>query len=230
MTDYRQIVRLLFNEQSHRQIKTTPKSAASSVDELMRADKASLLASSKDLSRVELVEFQVGLSADPDFHLGQQQSELAGMADDFPEMFQLGGGVEAIHQRAPVRKILDRPLAGLVPIRAEAIDYSVVELSGAEYVVHNDLIVELDLNARPLQIVGVTELLAYWKDLRRVLFSGGEFTVLARIAVSGIQYAWPPVKLTDLFRETVPDLIKEINAAGKVPFAPQPKAQDTAAI
>lgn len=210
--------------------KAFPKSAASSVDELMRTDKTSLLASSKDLVRGELVEFRVVLSADPVYHLGAATSELAGMADDFPEMFQAGGGAETIHQLAPVRKILDRLLAGLVPIRAEAIDYSVVDINGAEYVVHNDLIVELDLNAKPLQIVGVTELLAYWKDLRRVLFSDGEFTVLARIAVSGIQRTWTPVKLADLFREMVPDLIKEINAAGKVPFAPQPNVQNSAAI
>lgn len=201
--------------------KSAPKKPAATIDILKRTDDSSLMVASNDLARGELVEFRVELSADPVYHLGTVTSELAGMADDYPEMFQAGGGAEQLHQLAPVRKVLERLLAGLVPIRAIALDYVVVQLDGTDFVVHKDLINGLDLASEPLEIVGVTELLAYWKDLRRVLFSEAEFTLLARISRTGIQPSWTPVKLADIFREMVPTLVAQINAAGKIPFGQQ---------
>lgn len=201
--------------------KATPKKPATDIEALKRTSEASLMVASRNLARGELVEFRVELAADPVYHLSTVTSELAGMADDYPEMFAAGGGAGAIHELAPVRKVLERLLAGLVPIRAVSLDYVVVQLDGTEYVVHKDLIQGLDLVSEPLQIVGVTELLAYWKDLRRVLFSEAEFTLLARISRTGIQPSWTPVKLADIFREMVPKLVAQINAAGKVSFIPQ---------
>ncbi|MGJ0203046.1 hypothetical protein NHL51_02630 [Leucobacter sp. gxy201] len=201
--------------------KALPEAAAVSVETLKRTDETSLMVSSDGLARGELVEFRVELAADPVYHMSTVTSELAGMAEDYPEMFTAGGGAGVLQDFAPVRKVLERLLAGLVPIRAVALDYVVIELDETEYVVHKDLIQDLDLKSEPLQIVGVTELLAYWKDLRRVLFSEAEFTLLARISRTGIQPSWTPVKLADIFREMVPELVPQINAAGKVPFAPQ---------
>ncbi|MBC9954737.1 hypothetical protein ICM05_08780 [Leucobacter sp. cx-42] len=201
--------------------KATPTKAATDIEALKRTDDTSLKVASRDLVRGSLVEFRVELAADPVYHLSTVTSELAGMADDYPEMFAAGGGAEVLHELAPVRKVLERLLAGLVPIRATSLDYVVIQLDGTEYVVHKELIQGLDLNSEPLQIVGVTELLAYWKDLRRVIFSEAEFTLLARISRTGIQSSWTPVKLADIFREMVPQLVAQINAAGKVPFAPQ---------
>lgn len=219
--DFRKITNIRLIEKSE------PKSAAGSVDELKRTSDTSLLAASGDLRRGELVEFRVVLAADPVFHLSTATSEIAGMAQDFPEMFQEHGGAESIHQLAPVRKILERLLAGLVPIRAVAVDYGVIQIDGSKYVVHKKLVEGLDFKVEPLQIVGVTELLAYWKDLRRILFSEAEFTLLARLSRSGIQQTWTPVKLADLFREMVPDLVREINTAGKIPFAQQRSQPDS---
>jgi len=175
----------------------------------------SLLASSDQLIRGELVEFHVRLSADPVYRLGTMVSEFAGMAEDYPEMFGAGGTLASLRGVQPIGKVLDRLLVGLIPIRAVAVDYSVVSIDGEKHVAHNDLLARLSLKREPLQIVGVTEQLGYWKDLRRVLFSEAEVTVLGRISRTGIQTEWTPVKLADLMKESVPGLVAKINEAGR---------------
>lgn len=196
----------------------TAPSPVNTVDDLRQVADPSLFASSTSFERGAIVEFKVRLTADPVFHLGTMVSEFTAMADDFPDMFATGGGLATLREVQPVNKILQRLLAGLIPVRGEAVDYSVVELEGDEYVVHNALLTNLDLERRPLVIVGVTEHLAYWKDLRRVLFSDAEFMVLCRISRGALQREWTPVKLADLFRPVVPGLVDQINAAGRVPF------------
>ena len=168
--------------------------------------------------RGKLVEFRVKLGGDPIFRLGTMLSEFDGMAEDFPEMFKVNNALDVLKQAQPVNKVLGRLLAGLIPVRAEAIDYVVVEVEGQEYVVHRSALVGIELDQKPLELVGVTEHLAYWKDIRRVLFSEAEFTVLCRMGRDGLQSTWTPVKLADLFRDVAPDLVEQINAAGKMPM------------
>jgi hypothetical protein len=182
----------------------------------------SLIVRSDALRRGSLVEFKVKLKADPVFHLGTMLSEISAMAEDYPDMFVAGNGLETLRQAQPVNKILQRLLAGLIPIRAETVDYSVVTLDGDEHVVHSKLLEGLDIEKQPLEIVGVTEHLAYWKDIRRVLFSDTEFTLMGRVARDSLDDTWTPVKLADLFHEVVPDLVHQINSASRAPFgAPQ---------
>lgn len=191
---------------------------AADAEALVATSDASLVSKSDDLSRGELVEFRVRLTADPVYQLSTMVSEFTGMASDYPEMFSAGSGTDWLQEAQPVNKILERLLAGLVPIRAVAVDYSVVTIDGTAYVAHNDLLQGLGLEKEPLYLVGVTEHLAYWRDLRRVLFSDAEFTLLGRISRSGLQRSWTPVKLAELFSELVPDLIGQINAAGRATF------------
>lgn len=186
---------------------------------LLTTTDKSLFATSEDLRRGKLVEFRVRLSADPVYRLSTMVTEFSGMADDFPDMFAAGDALRSLQEVQPVNKILERLLAGLIPIRAIAVDYSVITVNELEYVVHNALLKNLDVEREPLQIVGLTEHLAYWKDLRRVLFSDAEFTLLGRVARSGVQASWTPVKLADMFQALVPDLVKQINAAGRLPLA-----------
>lgn len=191
---------------------------AGTLQDLANESNPSLVSSPGRLQRGKLVEFRVRLSADPVFHLGTMVSEFTGMADDYPEMFAADNALASLRELQPINKILQRLLAGLIPIRAEAVDYVVAEVSGAEYVVHRELLRGFGIATRPLQIVGVTEHLAYWKDIRRVLFSNAEFTVLCRIARPGLHDSWTPVKLADLFREVTPRLVDQINAAGRLPL------------
>lgn len=191
---------------------------ANDIESLKKTDTLSKLASATELQRGKLVELRVKLAADPVFHLGTMVSEFTSMAEDYPDMFAANGGLATLQEVQPINKILKRLLAGLVPIRAVAVDYVVVEIDEVQYIAHKNLIEGLGLKNRPLEIVGVTEQEAYWKDLRRVLFSEAAFTVFARISHSGLQDSWTPVKLADLFADVAPDLVEQINAAGRVPF------------
>lgn len=192
--------------------------AAHNVVELKGVEEPSLLTNAEELQRGTLVEYRVRLAADPVFHLATMVSEITGMAEDNPGMFSEGNGMGSLDEVQPINKILQRLLAGLIPIRATSVDYVVVLLDRVEYVVHKELIRGLNLSTKPLQIVGVTEHLAYWKDIRRVLFSNAEFTMLCRVARAGLHDSWTPVKLADLFRSITPDLVEKISAAGKLPF------------
>lgn len=188
------------------------------IDELLGLDNRSVKAAASDLTRGSLVEFRVKLNADPVFHLGTMVTEFSSMVDDAPELFLGNNVISSIFEAQRVNNILQRLLAGLIPIRAEILDYSSVTISGVEYIVHNDTIGSLNLVQQRLEVVGVTEHLAYWKDIRRVLFSGAEFTMLCRVARDGLQASWTPVKLGDLFRKVAPDMVETINAASRSSF------------
>ncbi|EUB97535.1 hypothetical protein PMI07_000095 [Rhizobium sp. CF080] len=179
--------------------------------------------SSENLQRGILVEFKVKLSADRVFHLGTLVSEFIGMAKDYPRIFAAGNSaVFDVEEAEAVGKLLQRLLAGLIPIRGEAVEYCVIEVGGIEYVVHQKAIANLDVETKPLVLVGVTEHLAYWKDIRRVLFSDAEFTMLGRVSKSGLQESWMPVKLADLMKDIAPDLVDHINSASRISFSRTP--------
>lgn len=163
-------------------------------------------------TRGTLVEVEVTLAVDPVFKLGAMMTEWNAMADDLPGMFGSQGLLGFLRDTEPIMKVLDRFLAGLIPIKATATNHVVAEVDGNEYVVHKAAINGLELKVCPLHIVGVTEHIGYWKDIRRVLFSGARFTVLGRIARDGLHEKWTPVKLADLFSEVAPDFVDQINA------------------
>lgn len=174
-------------------------------------DRRSVEADSSFL-RGDLLEVEVTLAVDPVFKVGAMMTEWSAMADEFPAMFGNGGTLGFLRDSEPIIKVLDRFLAGLIPIKATAVHYVVVEIGGSEYVVHKGAVKSLELETRPLMIAGVTEHLSYWKDIRRVLFSGARFTILGRVARDGIHKSWTPVKLADLFSEVAPDFVDTINA------------------
>ncbi len=59
---------------------------------------------------------------------------------------------------------------------------------------------------RPLYVVGVAEAELFWRDVRRILFSGSRYRMLCRLGRDGVQSAWTPVKLTDVLEGVVPAL------------------------
>lgn len=200
--------------------------ASPDVAALKAVENRSVVAAETELTRGSLVEFRVRLKADPVFHLATLTSEFGAMAQEHPDLLTGGMSLGALHETLLVNKVLNRLLVGLVPINAEAVDHRVVDLDGVDYVIHVDALTGLNLPSRPLQLVGVTEQSAYWKDLRRVLFSDEEFTVMCRIARTGLQRTWTPVKLVDLFSALAPDLAETINMAGRTPFLPKAQAPD----
>jgi len=165
-----------------------------------------------ELTRGTLVEIEVELAVDPVFKLGSMMTEWKAMADDYPAMFGAPGLLGFLRESEPIMKVLDRFLAGLVPIKAEAVHYKSVMIDGAEYIVDKRAVEALELESYPLYVVGVTEKLGYWKDLRRVLFSNARFTVFGRVARDSLHDSWTPVKLADLFADVAPGFVDQINA------------------
>lgn len=187
-------------------------SPLASLDSLASAADQGSAWRASDVRRGDLVEIDVTLAVDPVFKLGSMMSEWTGMAADWPDMFSAHGALGFLRGVQPIMKVLDRFLAGLIPIKATAVSHVVVEYHDHEYVVRSEAVEGLDLPALPLRIVGVTEHLGYWKDIRRVLFSEGRFTMLCRIARDGIHASWTPVKLADLFSDVAPGLVDQINS------------------
>lgn len=189
-------------------------------DDIAKA-KSEVAERASTFTRGTLIEVDVVLAVDPVFKLGAMMNEWSAMADDFPGMFANHGTLGFLRESAPTMKVLDRFLAGLIPIKATAANYVVVTVAGAEYVVHKSAIVGLELETKPLRITGVTEHLGFWKDVRRVLFSEARFTMLCRVARDGLHNSWTPVKLADLFSEVAPGFVDQINAVRS------PTAMDT---
>lgn len=201
--------------------------------ELVACDNRSVCIREDEILRGHVVEFRVRLAADPIFHLVTIVSEMKAMAEDYPTMMTGNGGLEQFQELEGISRVLQRLLAGLVPVRAQIIDYVVVELDGNNYVAHVDAIRGLKIDHKPLEIGCVTELDAYWKDIRRVLFSNAEFTMLCRVAKNGLSETWSPVRLADLLGQLAPNLSKQIDDAARIMFdaarhdAPS-EAKDTA--
>lgn len=199
---------------------TVPDEPVDMIDHIKTLTSRSTAIRALELCRGDLVEFQATLVADPVFRLETMVTEFAGMAEDYPEMFGSGETIAQLESVLPVNKVLQRLLAGLIPVRARALHHVVIEIDGEEFVVHRRLIEGHAVASRPLEIVGVTEHLAYWKDIRRVLFSDGVFNILARISRPGLHDSWTPVKLADLFSQLAPGLVAQISEASLIPVKP----------
>ncbi len=169
---------------------------------------------SEDLLRGQLIELEVVLEVDPVFKLGTMVSEFSAMAAEYPQMAG-PAGLAMLDEIEPVKKVLDRLLAGLIPVRATACNYVVATVDGQEYVVRSDTANELSATVRPLEIVGVTEHVGYWKDIRRVLFSSGQFKLLCRVARPGLHETWTPVKVAHLFGDVAPSLVEQIDTLSR---------------
>jgi len=196
----------------------TEPAATKNVESIGSGEESTAVWKGEDLRRGDLVEVEVTLAVDPVFKLGAMMTEWTAMADEYPGMFGVNGTLGFLRDAQPIMKVLDRFLAGLIPVRATATNHVVVEIEGQQFVVRKSVVEGLGLKTKPLRIVGVTEHLGYWRDVRRVLFSAGRFTMLCRIARDGIHDRWTPVKLADLFSEVAPDFVDQINAI-KAPSA-----------
>lgn len=160
---------------------------------------------------------EVQLEAEAIFQLHAVVSAVREFIEDDPEMFGLSLD-EGFARARSLNRILEKLLVGLVPVRGRAADYEVVELGERECLVHRRLLDQVAgtdrLAIHPLSVVGVAEQSLFWKDIRRVLFTGARFRVLCRMAQDGLQASWTPVKLTNVLRSVEPGLADQIDALG----------------
>lgn len=96
-------------------------------------------------------------------------------------------------------------------------NFDVVEIDGAEWLVHRELLASLPAPpaTAPAIVVGVAQQGLFWKDIRRVLFSGSEYRVLARLNRDGLQTKWTPVKLVDVLAGVVPDFAEVMDTLNR---------------
>jgi hypothetical protein len=141
------------------------------------------------------------------------------LGDALGAVLELPLGAAAVARGVPGLTVI-RPnqlLAGLVPARGRAVDYQVLRRGDGDYVIHTSLVAQLPEEERralePLVVVGVAEKELFWKDLRRVLFAGYRYTVLARVAVDGLPNSWQPIKLVDLVEKVSPELANMLGSA-----------------
>lgn len=159
---------------------------------------------SDDFVRGALIEVEVDLVADPIFRFSTIISEISDLSKEYPDMLAAGGAADIMAEAEPINRVLQRMLAGLIPLRARATNAVMVEYEGVEYLAPRSAVAGLAIKSTSLCIVGVTEHLSYWRDVRRVLFSGAKFTMLCRIARPGIHREWVPVKLSEVLAEVAP--------------------------
>jgi hypothetical protein len=168
------------------------------------------------LRRGDLIEMDVQLETEPIFQAGMAVSGVLEIIQDDPAAF----GMADVSQLAQLRltsRMLDKVLAGLVPVRGRAVNFVALEIDGEEWLVHKALVANLAEGAPtgPVFLVGVAQQGLFWKDVRRVLFSGSEYRVLARLNRSGLQTTWTPVKLVDVLSSVVPDFAEVMDTMNR---------------
>lgn len=173
------------------------------------------LADPESLERGQLLELEVELAADPAFAFNTAVSSMVEIMDENPELF--GTELEGIAAGDMMVRILDRLLAGLVPLRCRVLNYRSVTVDNRELLVHRRLLEGTDSAGQPeirdVHLVGVAEKDLFWKDLRRVLFSHAHVTVMCRLGRDGLQGIWSPVKLADVFKQVLPQIGDQLDMA-----------------
>jgi len=106
-----------------------------SVESVAKSDDRRSAEIGSSFLRGDLLEVEVTLAVDPVFKLGAMMTEWSAMADEYPAMFGNGGMLGFLRDSEPIIKVLDRFLAGLIPIKAAAVHHVVVEVGGRDYVV-----------------------------------------------------------------------------------------------
>lgn len=149
------------------------------------------------LQRGALVEAEVILSPDPVYSATAAISTMRDLMEESPELFGVQEGAQLPEIRA-IGGMFDKLLAGLVPLRCQLVDFEAVEIDGRDYLVHTGLVNKREkpgtLTTRPAFLVGVAQRDLFWKDIRRVLFSNGRYSMLCRISGRELARAWRPVK------------------------------------
>ena len=189
--------------------------AADSLEDLFSGKFSKAIHNAGDLARGDLVEFKVKLSASWIFQISSMIAEFSEMFDESPMLFMDHVKFKDLYQAKNANKIISKLLAGLIPVDGVVSDYLVIERGAEKFIVHKGVTGNLNGDFSPLRIVGVTEHLAYWKDIRRILFADNEFTILCRLSKNGIQNDWNPIKVADIFKELAPDLAKQIEVASR---------------
>ena len=171
------------------------------------------------IKRGDLLEDKVELEADPLFRMTTVITTLYELMGDRDDVF---GSVPAgqVREAYAIGQVLERLLAGLVPLRGRIVDYEAIKLGDSEILAHRSLREQLEASYsnifRPVYVTGVAHHGLFWKDIRQVLFSGSQYSVFCRLATEGLKEDWQPVKVADMFEGVISDFKAAINNFGEI--------------
>lgn len=160
------------------------------------------------LSRGELIEVNVELDTDPLFRLSTVINTVRRLIDENAALFARSGTTQLDEMRA-VAQVLESLLEGLVPVRGRLVDYAFATIAGEDVLIHTAVLEKVAEGARPatqpVYVVGVAEHSFFWKDIRRTLFAKPRYTMLCRIAATGLSSRWSPTPTVDLLGALAPE-------------------------
>lgn len=169
------------------------------------------------LKRGQLAEVEVELRADALYRVNAIASSIAEMADSSEELSSVIDS-DGLRKATEMSQLLDRLMGGLVPIRCLIPDYSSLIVPSGEYLIHREVATQLPASTqsalKSVYLVGVTEQNLFWKDIRRVLFSGARVRVLCRLNQNGLRDGWTAVKLVNVLSEVSPEFAQELESLG----------------
>lgn len=176
-----------------------------------------------EVLRGDLIEVSVSLAADPIYRFSAMMSEMSDMAERYPEMVSAPETAAIYNQMGPVNRVLQQLMVGLVPIRATCTDLSL--LYGEDDDDDDDAkLVRIKPNEPPsgraFDIAGVAEVDLFWKDIRRLVFSGDSFRMLCRIAKPGMRTEWTSVKGAEVLTEILPTFSNLLDTASRSGLSP----------
>ncbi len=168
---------------------------------------------SETLVRGAIVEVEVELQASQIYRYASIFSALEDIAEDGRSLFPAPLHAQ-LRDLKGASSILRRMLIGLVPIKCRAVDYRIIGVDGRRLIIHRRILAQLPVDKIPpaedLYITGVTEETLFWKDVRRVLFSGSRYRILGRLNHGSIRSSWVPVKLVDVLSDVDPNLARQV--------------------
>lgn len=190
------------------------RSESVSVSKRASVEKHGVLASS--IQRGGLIELDVELDVEAVYRVNAVVSSMLGIVDGSPSLFD-EETKSNLEQGRAAESVLSGLLGGLVPIRATLPDCRVFDVDGTGFLLNRNVVHEADWDkGRPLVAVGVAEESLFWKDLRRVLYSGSRYKVLARAAKSDLQDTWRAIKLSHVLDVIAPKLGDEIRETSEM--------------
>ena len=181
------------------------------------------------MRRGDLLEVNVRLEAEPIFRVSAIITSLSELLEDKDDLFDPAIIAQLANMRS-IAKILESLLAGLVPIRGCLVDYRSARIDGKDALIHrlllDQILLENQIETYPVFVVGVAQNDLFWKDIRRVLFSGAEYTVFCRLAVNGLIDRWQPVKLAGVLGGIAPafdEAVKEFHESARLTMNMAPR-------
>jgi hypothetical protein len=168
------------------------------------------------IQRGRLTEIEVELDADAIYRTAAVMGAVMDILQE--DGTSLGVDPQEMAKVRVAQRILEKLLSGLVPIRGTAVNYRVLQDGARNLVVRREVAKALAGTTAtfvPLIVVGVAEHRLFWKDIRRVLFTGSRYRVLGRVGQAGIRDKWTPVKLADVLRGVLPDFDSQLGQLGE---------------